>query len=340
MERGRVMGKVRRIVLILGMAGLAGSALPLALAGPALAAGRRPEVGAVKRYQVTATVPAGTMPAGVAVNSRSGKVYVTNNGSSSVTVIKGSASAVVATVTVGPHPVFDAADPNNNRIYVGDDLGVSVINGRTDTLDPTFSIGPGNEGIGVDPATHTLYVAKLNLGEVLAIDTRTGAVTANIEVGRFPVGVAVNPATDTIYVANSIDDTISVINGKTNTVTTTIPVTGTPDQPAVNSTTGVVYSPEFNGDTISVIDGSTNTVTGTIHVTGLVAAAVIARTDTWFVTRQHEISVIDGSTSTKKQTVRVGRLPTGLGVNTSTGRLYVANSNGGNVSILSPIKGS
>lgn len=38
--------------------------------------------------------------------------------------------------------------------------------------------------------------------------------------------------------------------------------------------------------------------------------------------------------------VRVGRLPTGLAANSSTGRLYVANQNGGNVSILSPIKGS
>ena len=54
-------------------------------------------------------------------------------------------------------------------------------------------------------------------------------------------------------------------------------------------------------------------------------SAVIARTNTWFVTRQHEISVIAGATNTKTQTVRVGRLPTGLAANTSTGRLYVAN---------------
>ena len=46
------------------------------------------------------------------------------------------------------------------------------------------------------------------------------------------------------------------------------------------------------------------------------------------------------SANTKTQTVRVGRLPTGLAANTSTGRLYVANRNGGNVSILGPIKGS
>jgi YVTN family beta-propeller protein len=175
---------------------------------------------------------------------------------------------------------------------------------------------------------------------VLAINTRTGMVTANIEVGRFPGGVAVNPVTGTVYVANTIGDTISVIDGKTNTVTTTIPVTGTPDLLTVNAGTDTVYSPEFNGDTITLIDGQTNLVTGTIHVTGLVAAAAIARTNTVFVTRQHEISVIDGATNVKAQTVRVGRLPFGLAPNTSTGRLYVANQNGGNVSVLSPVKGS
>ncbi len=325
---GKVRGSAVRAALVLGVVALVAGPLS---ASPALAAG-------VKRYRVTATVPAGTMPTGVAVNSRSGKVYVTNNGSSSVTVIQGSTSSVVATVTVGPHPVLDAADPDNNRIYVGDDLGVSVINGRTDTLDTTFSVGPGNSGIGVDPATHTLYVAKTSRGQVLAINARTGSVSATISVGRFPGGVAVDPVTDTVYVANTVDGTISVIDGKTNAVTTTIPVTGTPNLLAVNSGTDTVYSPEFNGDTISVIDGSTNAVTGTIHVTGLVAAAAIARTNTWFVTRQHEVSVINGATNIKTQTVRVGRLPFGLAPNTSTGRLYVANQNGGSVSILSPVK--
>ena len=51
----------------------------------------------------TATVPAGTNPSGVAVNPVTNKVYVANNGSSSVTVIDGETNTTT-TVNVGTNP--------------------------------------------------------------------------------------------------------------------------------------------------------------------------------------------------------------------------------------------
>ena len=54
---------------------------------------------------------------------------MTNNGSNTVSVIKGASNTVVATVPVGPQPDDLAVNPVTNRIYVANtgDNTVSVI---------------------------------------------------------------------------------------------------------------------------------------------------------------------------------------------------------------------
>ena len=74
-------------------------ALPLAVAaavaGPAVAAAR---------YTVTATIPVGSYPLGVAANPHTGTVYVANVGSDTVSVISGPTDTVTATIPVGGGP--------------------------------------------------------------------------------------------------------------------------------------------------------------------------------------------------------------------------------------------
>ena len=60
-------------------------------------------VGTLRAQTRTATVPVGTTPVAVAVNSATNKIYVANRGNNSVTVIDG-ASNSTTTVNVGPNP--------------------------------------------------------------------------------------------------------------------------------------------------------------------------------------------------------------------------------------------
>jgi YVTN family beta-propeller protein len=89
---------------------------------------------------------------------------------------------------------------------------VSVIDAATSTVTATIGVGTYPDGVAVDPATGTVYVANGGDGTVSVIDAATSTVTATIGVGSGPDGVAVDPATHTAYVANSGDDTVSVIN--------------------------------------------------------------------------------------------------------------------------------
>ena len=95
---------------------------------------------------VTATIPVGSSPAGVAVDPTTDTVYVTNYVGGTVSVIDAATSTVTATIPVGSYPY----------------------------------------GVAVDPSTHTVYVTNFGDGTVSVIDAATSAVTATIPVGCRP----------------------------------------------------------------------------------------------------------------------------------------------------------
>jgi uncharacterized repeat protein (TIGR01451 family) len=93
---------------------------------------------------------------------------------------------------------------------------VSVIDGATNAVTATIAVGSGPAAVGVDPATHTVYVANTFSNSVSVIDGATNAVTATIGVGSGPAAVGVDPVTHAAYVANFGDNTVSVITPVTS----------------------------------------------------------------------------------------------------------------------------
>lgn len=86
-------------------------------------------------YRVTATVPVGTNPIGVAVDPGAHTLYVINqrdNFVEAVSVIDASTRAVTATVPVGKRPYSVAVEPRTHTVYVTNqrDNSVSVIESR------------------------------------------------------------------------------------------------------------------------------------------------------------------------------------------------------------------
>ena len=67
---------------------------------------------------VTATVPVGSYPWGVAVSPDGTKVYVANEGSNTVSVIDTATNTVTATVDVGINPLGVAVSPDGTKVYV------------------------------------------------------------------------------------------------------------------------------------------------------------------------------------------------------------------------------
>jgi YVTN family beta-propeller protein len=65
-------------------------------------------------------VKVGRNPSAIAVNPNTNKIYVTNQGSNTVSVINGTNDKVLLTnIKVGQSPVAIAVNPNTDKIYVG-----------------------------------------------------------------------------------------------------------------------------------------------------------------------------------------------------------------------------
>ncbi len=269
---------------------------------------------------VTATIPVGTNPRGVAVNPTGTMVYVANYDSNTISVIDTATNTVTATIPVGTWPLGIAVNHTGTTVYVANNWShnVSVVDTATNTVTSTIPMDDSPYGVAVNHTDTSVYVSEYfpSNNNVSVIDTATNTVTATIPVGTSPTGVAINPTSTTVYVANFSSNTISVIDTATNTVTATIPVGTNPNGVAVNPIGTIVYVANHNSNTISVINTATNTVTATIPVgTSPTGVAINPTGTTVYVANfsSNTISVIDTATNTVTANVPVGNNPVAFG---------------------------
>jgi YVTN family beta-propeller protein len=128
------------------------------------------------RGVVSATIPVGSNPGGVAITPDGTHAYVVDHtaGGGTVSVIDTATGAVSAIITLGKKrdPQAVAITPDGKYAYV--------------TGPDEYSYLPGRE----DPAPDPLPIH----GSVSVIDTATGVVSATIPVGKDPGGVAMCPS--------------------------------------------------------------------------------------------------------------------------------------------------
>ena len=143
---------------------------------------------------VTATIPVGHCPFGVAVLPDGSAVYVTNSGVGTVSVIDTTTNTVTDTIPMESDVIWGiAASPDGSKVYVsvvGD--RVSVIDTATNTVTDTIYGKFLPVGIAVHPDGSKVYVN--NFADVDAvIDTNTNTVTATIPLYAWSIGIAVHP---------------------------------------------------------------------------------------------------------------------------------------------------
>ena len=285
---------------------------------------------------VTATVPVGAGPYGVAVTPDDSKVYITNNGSNSVSVIETATNAVVATILVENGPIGVAVTPDGGKAYIANTSSesVTIIDTASNTVTGRIFVGDFHlaTGVAVTPDGTKVYVTSLNSGglfnvsaAVSVIDKATNTVVTVLpgpsgESGIAPFGVAVTPDGSKVYVANRFSNTISVINTATNALAATIAVPlggGEPTGVAVAPDGSKVYVTIAASGLVAVIDTTTNTITATIPVGGIpFGVAINPEGSKAYVvnSRDNTVSVISTATNTASATIPVGFNPVAFGV--------------------------
>jgi DNA-binding beta-propeller fold protein YncE len=181
-------------------------------------------------YSLTGTgltsVAVGPGPMGVAVDQKTHTVFVTDNDGNTVSILqpRTGVTYAVSTATVGFQPTGVAVNPLNDNVLVANSATNTVtdINGYSYTIKATYNVPGTPEGIDIDTATNTAYVATMS-GTLVPIALTTGTVGTPIPVGSGSFGVAfwlspISSEPSLVYVSNSGSNTVTVVNAATNTV--------------------------------------------------------------------------------------------------------------------------
>ncbi|RZU40700.1 YncE family protein [Edaphobacter modestus] len=243
------------------------------------------------------SIEVGASPIALALNPRTGRIYVVDSGSRSVSVIDASTDKVVATVPTAARPYAIAIDEAANKVYVSNTFSnmLSVIDGasnhvanlptgsadaivvdsdrhrvylfgyESDTLtelDPaterTTKIPAGAMHLwGIARAGKTLYVSHVQDASIAAIDLETHALR-NLPTGSMPCAIAINKTTGQVYVANYADGTVTILEKEERP--TTVAVSPHPQAVALDEAAGLLYVASPQQNTVTVVDTQTRNV--------------------------------------------------------------------------------
>ena len=291
-------------------------------------------------------------------------------------VLPAAAQVNIATVPVENDAFYLAANPATNTLYVTNTCGtdpacgsgpatVTVINGATNTVTATITVGGRAQFLVVNPVTNKIYVTNRRDNTVSVIDGATNTVIHTLSVGSHPTVEDVNPLTNKIYVVNNGNGqgtTMSVIDGNTDTVTATVTVGNYPQSVSVDPVRNKVYVANYCGNqfgcnatpapgTVSVIDGTTNAVTNTVTVqygTGLLfvnpvtnkiyVSNTCGNTSSCDITGDNSqvigsVTQIDGATLAT-QTVSTGKGMAAMANNSVANAVYITNNTDNTASLI------
>jgi YVTN family beta-propeller protein len=243
-----------------------------------------------------ATIHVGKVPIGIAVDQATDTVYVNNAGSNTISVIDGATcngtnrsgcGQVPATLAAKGVAFGLAVNQATDTLYATQTGSgtLAVFNGATcDATDTsgcgqkpaTVTVGSFPEGVAVDQATDTVYVANnVDGGDAPAtasvINGATcngtdhsgcGHVLATAPAGRGAFGVAVDQTANEIIVAAFNEASVRLINGDTCNATDTSGCSRTPVRKPAGSgsfwvaagcSAGTAYVSDANDDNLAVI---------------------------------------------------------------------------------------
>lgn len=263
---------------------------------------------------VTHTIPVGREPFGVAVNTRTNKVYVANFLGASVSVINELTASAATTITLAGYgePTYVAINELTNRIYVPlhRDGRLAVINGATDTLLTTVEMCAGAFGVAVEPIAQRVYVSCRDAQIIRVLDATTNEIRwdETIYLAGAPYALGIDPALSQLYV----------------------PFAGDPSDPLAPRQVLVYRVPAI----LPAPRGVVAVKPGGPDGGGGVAAN--GNTHHVFVSNSQDdsVTVFDGRSLAVLDTIPVGDNPMGLAIDPGLGYVYVGNRGSNNISLL------
>jgi YVTN family beta-propeller protein len=297
----------------------------------------------------------------LAVNPVTNQIFVALQNSNTgplLSVVDGTSNQITSTInnsnSLGYYALTIGVNPITNLIYIGNNWGVTVVDGAT--YSQTFVPNPAYHGendawasIAVDTLTNKIYFrdAYSNGGGFFVLDGATNALTYTGS-GNQSSAVGVDMIHNQVYVPESYSGGISVYNAGppiSSLVRLGQPAYSYyPSAVAINPISNRVYVGSPNSSNISVIDPAVNSLVNAPVSSSPGIAAINPVSDKVYVAAPtgNTISVIDGSVAvpTTSSPVIVGSDPSAIAVNAVTNKIYTANYGSQNVTVINGVNNS
>ncbi len=275
-------------------------------------------------------------PVSPVYDSATGKVYVLESDTGSLSVVDLSTNRVAADL-VGVGGSDMALDTVNGDLYVAYSGGLSVIDPTTLSFLKNISIPSGATSVAYNSVDGDLFVGTdVGSGFVEVVSPTSGTILTTVNVGLSPDSLAADSSNGNVLVANYGSQNLSVLSGSTFGVIATVPVgpSDFPDAVAFDPVTGQYFVGSTASGNITVVDGTSNTITTVMRFANpifsnvdLSAIAFDSTNQDIYVADQGDmvLNVVNPASDTLVTNVSITGNPSGLTFDPTNGNLYATN---------------
>jgi YVTN family beta-propeller protein len=163
------------------------------------------------------------------VDQRTGRAFVINQNSDSVSVLDTHSGALLHTTHIGRDLFALAVHEQTGRVFVANgnvsalDGGLSILDAASGRLLRSVTVGMLPTAVAVDERSGRVFVANKgpidsNLvptgnGTVTVLDARSGAVLRTVPVGTYPTAITVDERAGRAFVVNASGTSVRVSQG-------------------------------------------------------------------------------------------------------------------------------
>ena len=276
-----------------------------------------------------------------AMAAPTGRIFVTNERSDTISVINGTSLEVEATIAIGDRPRGIGLSPDGTELYVAvsEENKIKVVDPKSLKILREFEAGSDPETFGVHP-NGNIYISNEDDAKATVFNPNTGALIAEIRVGLEPEGVAISPKGNRVIITSESTNMLHVIKTPENTIENNILIGSRPRAAVFTQSGDIAYATaEISGEVVKV-----DIVNGKILKTGSTGDSkskpkdVVLSKDEKLIYvaagRANKVVVMNADSLEIVKAIPVGKRVWGLAISKDGKRIFTTDGVSGTVSVI------
>ena len=274
-------------------------------------------------------------------------VFVSNEGSSQVTMIDGATGRIEGQLATGPRPRGIELSADGRTLYVAASNAdrIEAWDVATHRRARAFGSGTDPERFAISPDGKTAYIANEDDSAVSFLDLAMGTIVREVKIGPEPEGIGASPDGKLVVATSETANLAHFIDARTGELLDSVPVGTRPRFVLFLDGGRTVWVSSEQRGTISVFDAATRRIVRTIdlaqsfHIPEPIQAVEMRATRHQrrvFVAmgRSNRVAELDPKSYTMVRSFPTGERTWGIALSPDEKRLYAVSGLSGTMTIV------